>query len=875
MSAATRQPIRLKDYKVPPYLIPKTKLQFELGEESTEVQSILSIQKNPLAEDQDRLLRLHGESLELLELKLNGSALSKADYQKDEEFLIIKNFPEEGELSIRTRILPQDNTTLEGLYKSNELFCTQCEAEGFRHITYFLDRPDVLSRYTTTIVGDQLNYPTLLCNGNPIDSGTMSDGCHYVTWEDPFPKPSYLFALVAGNLECLEDSYQTVSGKRVALRIYTEHGYKEQCHHAMESLKKAMRWDEGRFGLEYDLDIYMIVAVQDFNFGAMENKGLNIFNARYILSRFDTATDEDFENIESVVAHEYFHNYTGNRVTCRDWFQLSLKEGLTVFRDQEFTSDSKSRHVKRIQDVRFLRDYQFPEDAGPTAHPVRPESFLEINNFYTVTVYEKGSELIRMLQTLIGREAFTLGLQHYLKKHDGQAATVENFLEAIAESSKTDLDSFRAWYRQAGTPRVCVRGEYSANKEEYELHFEQSNPQLSVAEKWHAVPIPIQIGLLNDEGKSISPTETELFLLEKPKDSLLLTGISERPIPSLLRQFSAPICLEYDYSPEELALLYQKDSDEFNRWDAGQRLATMLIQQELQSLQDGQSLTEPTLLLESFAEILRLGHSDLSFLSQLLTLPSEGYLSAKFQPISPNQLREVLWGLHDALSNQLCEIWKQKYAEIMQPPAEILTAEAIGKRRFRNLCLSYLGRGQETIGEELAFQQFEQSQNMTEAVGALNVLTHQSGPLRNQALESFYQRWQDDSLVLDKWFRIQAASRRENVLDDVEGLMKHDKFNYRTPNRVRALVGGFSQGNFLRFHHEDGRGYQWLASQIQALDNSNPQVAARLLTPLVRWQQFTEPFQSEMHQALKQISNTSKLSKDVFEIVSKSLGELP
>ena len=875
MSAATRQPIRLKDYKVSPYLIPKTKLQFELGEESTEVQSILSVQKNPLAEDQDRMLRLHGESLELLELKLNGSALSKADYQKDEEFLIIKNFPEEGELSIRTRILPQDNTTLEGLYKSNELFCTQCEAEGFRHITYFLDRPDVLSRYTTTIVGDQLNYPTLLCNGNPIDSGTMSDGCHYVTWEDPFPKPSYLFALVAGNLECLEDSYQTVSGKRVALRIYTEHGYKEQCHHAMESLKKAMRWDEGRFGLEYDLDIYMIVAVQDFNFGAMENKGLNIFNARYILSRFDTATDEDFENIESVVAHEYFHNYTGNRVTCRDWFQLSLKEGLTVFRDQEFTSDLKSRHVKRIQDVRFLRDYQFPEDAGPTAHPVRPESFLEINNFYTVTVYEKGSELIRMLQTLIGREAFTLGVQHYLKKHDGQAATVENFLEAIAESSKTDLDSFRAWYRQAGTPRVCVRGEYSANKEEYELHFEQSKPQLSVAEKWHAVPIPIQIGLLNDEGKSISPTETELFLLEKPNDSLLFTGISERPIPSLLRQFSAPICLEYDYSPEELALLYQRDSDEFNRWDAGQRLATMLIQQGLQSLQNGQSLTEPTLLLESFAEILRLGHSDLSFLSQLLTLPSEDYLSAQFQPISPNQLREVLWGLHDALSNQLCEIWKQKYAEIIQPPAEILTAEAIGKRRFRNLCLSYLGRGQETIGEELAFQQFEQSQNMTEAVGALNVLTHQSGPLRNQALESFYQRWQDDALVLDKWFRIQAASRRENVLDDVEGLMKHDKFNYRTPNRVRALVGGFSQGNFLRFHHEDGRGYQWLASQIQALDNSNPQVAARLLTPLVRWQQFTEPFQSEMHQALKQISNTSKLSKDVFEIVSKSLGELP
>ena len=873
MSAATRQPIRLKDYKVPPYLIPKTKLRFELGEDSTEVQSILSLQRNPLAKDEDRQLRLHGEGIELLELKLNGATLSEDDYQKDEEFLTIPNFPEEGELTIRTRIRPQENTTLEGLYKSNELFCTQCEAEGFRHITYFLDRPDVLSRYTTTIVGDQQTYPTLLSNGNPIDSGSLSDGRHYVTWEDPFPKPSYLFALVAGNLECLEDSFQTVSGKQVALRIYIEHGYKEQCHHAMESLKKAMRWDEERFGLEYDLEIYMIVAVQDFNFGAMENKGLNIFNARYILSRFDTATDEDFENIESVVAHEYFHNYTGNRVTCRDWFQLSLKEGLTVFRDQEFTSDLNSRPVKRIQDVRFLRDYQFPEDAGPTAHPVRPESFLEINNFYTVTVYEKGSELIRMLQTLIGREVFTQGVQHYLKKHDGQAATVENFLEAIAESAKTDLEPFRAWYRQAGTPRVSVRGEYSANKQEYELHFEQSYPQLNVAGDRQAVPIPIQIGLLNKAGGSISSTESDVFLLEKPKDRLVLTGISEQPIPSLLRQFSAPVRLEYDYSAEELALLYQRDADEFNRWDAGQRLATMVIWQSLQSLQQGQPPSEPTLLLESFEAILRSGHSDLSFLSQLLTLPSEGYLSAQFQPISPNQLRGALWGLHDSLSNQLCKIWQQKYEEIGQPPAESLTAEAIGKRRFRNLCLSYLGRSQETIGEELAFQQFQQSQSMTEAMGALNVLTHQSGSFRNQALESFYQKWQDDALVLDKWFRIQAASRREDILDEVEGLLKHEKFSYRTPNRVRALIGGFSQGNFFRFHQEDGRGYQWLASQIQALDKSNPQVAARLLTPLVRWQQFAEPFQSKMHQALQQIANTKELSKDVFEIVSKSLGE--
>ena len=873
MSAATREPIRLKDYKVPPYLIPKTKLRFELGEDSTEVQSILSLQRNPLAKDEDRQLRLHGEGIELLELKLNGATLSEDDYQKDEEFLTIQNFPEEGELTIRTKIRPQENTTLEGLYKSNELFCTQCEAEGFRHITYFLDRPDVLSRYTTTIVGDQQTYPTLLSNGNPIESGGLSDGRHYVTWDDPFPKPSYLFALVAGDLECLEDFFQTVSGKQVALRIYTEHGYKEQCHHAMESLKKAMRWDEERFGLEYDLEIYMIVAVQDFNFGAMENKGLNIFNARYILSRFDTATDEDFENIESVVAHEYFHNYTGNRVTCRDWFQLSLKEGLTVFRDQEFTSDLNSRPVKRIQDVRFLRDYQFPEDAGPTAHPVCPESFLEINNFYTVTVYEKGSELIRMLQTLIGRGAFTQGVQHYLKKHDGQAATVENFLEAIAESAKTDLEPFRAWYRQAGTPRVSVRGEYSANKQEYELHFEQSYPQLNAAGDRQAVPIPIQIGLLNKAGGSIVSTESDVFLLEKPKDRLVLTGISEQPIPSLLQQFSAPVRLEYDYSAEELALLYQRDSDEFNRWDAGQRLATMVIEQSLQSLQQGQPPSEPTLLLESFEAILRSGHSDLSFLSQLLTLPSEGYLSAQFQPISPNQLREALWGLHDSLSNQLCEIWQQKYEEIGQPPAESLTAEAIGKRRFRNLCLSYLGRSQETTREELAFQQFAQSQNMTEAMGALNVLTHQSGPLRNQALEFFYQKWQDDALVLDKWFRIQAASRRENVLDEVEGLLKHEKFSYRTPNRVRALVGGFSQGNFFRFHQEDGRGYQWLASQIQALDKSNPQVAARLLTPLIRWQQFAEPFQSKMHQALQQIANTSELSKDVFEIVSKSLGE--
>jgi aminopeptidase N len=474
---------------------------------------------------------------------------------------------------------------------------------------------------------------------------------------------------------------------------------------------------------------------------------------------------------------------------------------------------------------------------------------------------------------MTGPEAFIKGVQHYLKKHDGQAATVENFLEAIAESSKIDLESFRAWYRQAGTPRVRVLGEYFAERQEYMLHFEQSYPELSVASERQAVPIPIQIGLLNKAGESLSSAGTDVFLLEKSKGSLKLSGIMEKPIPSLLRQFSAPVRLEFNYSPEDLALLYQKDQDEFNRWDAGQRLATLVIEQGLQNLLQGKPPSEPILLLESFEAILRLGHADFSLLSQLLTLPSEGYLSAQFQPISPTLLQKVLWELHRSLSNNLSALWQQKYEETSQPSAEGLDAQAIGKRRFRNLCLSYLGRGKGNSGEELAFRQFEQSQNMTEAIGALNVLTHQKGHLRDQALELFYQKWQDDALVLDKWFRIQAASRRENVLDEVEYLLKHEKFSYRTPNRVRALIGGFSLGNFFRFHQEDGKGYLWLAAQIQALNSSNPQVAARLVTPLVRWKQFAEPFQSKMHQALEQIYETPNLSKDVFEIISKSLDE--
>ena len=873
MTAATRQPIRLRDYRVPAYLIPQTELHFELDEDVTEVVATLQLQRNPASTEDPSTLRLLGERLDLREVRLNGALLPEARYQRDEEGLTLYDLPEQATLQLRTCLRPQDNTTLEGLYRSNGLFCTQCEAEGFRHITYFLDRPDILSRYRTTIVADSSRYPVLLSNGNLTASGQYEDGRHWVCWEDPYPKPCYLFALVGGDLGCLEDEFITASGRQVALKIYTEAEQVDQCQHAMGSLKRAMRWDEERFGLEYDLDIYMIVAVQDFNFGAMENKGLNLFNARYILSRFDTATDEDFENIESVVAHEYFHNYTGNRVTCRDWFQLSLKEGLTVFRDQEFTSDLHSRAVKRIQDVRFLRDYQFPEDSGPTAHPVRPEHYLEINNFYTATVYEKGSELIRMLQTLLGRDAFTRGVQHYLKKHDGQAATVEDFLRALAEASDQELTAFSHWYGQAGTPEVVARGEYRADQQEYRLHFQQFYPSLSSAGARQPVPIPIRWGLLGTQGGELAANQDapKVFLLEGSEAELTVKNVPQTPVPSLLRQFSAPVRLQFDYSAEELALLYQRDSDEFNRWDAGQRLAAQWVVNGVSALEAGEVIPEPTLLLESWRQILRHPPADLSFLSQLLTLPQEGYLSAQFAALNPDVLCKVLWGLQQKLGTEFRDQWRHAYAAHAGAEAEDLSAAAIGKRRFRNLCLTYLGWSAETEVSSLALQQFQQSRNMTEAMGALGVLTHLDNEEREQALGAFYEKWQHDSLVLDKWFRLLAGSRRTNVLTEVQALLEHEKFSYRTPNRVRALIGGFSQGNFFRFHRQDGQGYRWLAAQIQLLDTRNPQVASRLLTPLVRWKQFASPFREQMRSALHQISRTPALSRDVFEIVSKSM----
>jgi aminopeptidase N len=677
-----------------------------------------------------------------------------------------------------------------------------------------------------------------------------------------------LFALVGGDLKYVEDIYFTKSGRRVTLRIYVEPEHLDQCDHAMESLKQAMRWDEERFGLEYDLDIYMIVAVQDFNMGAMENKGLNIFNAKYVLSRVDTATDADFENIESIVAHEYFHNYTGNRVTCRDWFQLSLKEGLTVFRDQEFTSDLRSRPVKRIQDVRFLRDYQFPEDASPTAHPVRPDSYLEINNFYTATVYEKGSEVIRMLQTVLGRDGFTKGVQSYLSQHDGSAATIEDFVAALEAANETDLSAFMRWYEQAGTPVVRARDAYDAARQRYELRLQQRYPAELAGD---VVPIPIQLGLLSAEGAPIAfalqgQTATDhTFVMKSREETLTFEGIPSRPVPSLLRQFSAPVRLDYDFTTEQLALLYRHDTDAFNRWEAGQRLSTQIIL-------DGMTRPpEVTTLVEGMRGILSEEHADLRFLTQLLSLPLEGFLTEQMSPIAPAKLRESLWGLERRLASDLRDLWRENYQRYHDGASADLSAEAAGRRAFKNFCLRRLGWLDEAEVRELALRQFQESRNMTDAMGALEVLTHSDGEERLEALDAFYARWQDDALVLDKWFRLQAVARRDKVLEEVHGLLQHPKFTYRTPNRVRSLVGAYAQGNFFQFHRPDGAGYRFLVDQILHLNAQNPQVAARLLTPLTRWSRFEPQPRQLMQLELQRLSKSANLSRDVYEIVSKSL----
>ncbi len=873
--------IYLKDYTPPEYLVDTIDLHFTLDEEVTIVRTCQAMRKNLAGKSSSSELILHGVELKLLAVSIDKRELSSAEFIVENECLRIYDVPEKHLLEVITELSPQTNTSLEGLYKSKGMYCTQCEAEGFRRISYFLDRPDVMARYTTTIVADKQQYPVLLSNGNKTGFGEFEDGKHWAKWEDPFPKPSYLFALVAGDLSCQSGKFTTGSGREVTLEIFVEHANIDKCDHAIASLQKAMQWDEQVYGREYDLDIYMIVAVNHFNMGAMENKGLNIFNAACVLANPQTATDADFESIESIIAHEYFHNWTGNRVTCRDWFQLSLKEGLTVFRDQEFTADMISRPVKRISDVNILRTAQFPQDAGPMAHPVRPDSFIDISNFYTVTIYNKGAEVIRMMHTLLGEKGFRKGMDLYFQRHDGQAVTTDDFVKALQDANDFDFGLFKNWYKQAGTPVVKVISSYNQTKQEYTLSFVQScgaTPGQADKDSFH---IPIKVGLLDNNGNDIPLMQPSLGGGEKVRHSILelkeretqftFSGIKHKPVPSLLRSFSAPITIDYAYSDEELMFLLANDNDLFNRWEAGQRLATRVINRLILSIQNGKTLTLSKEYVATYLEVLSNTKLDNSLIAQAISLPNEIYLAELQEVVDPSAIHRAREFVCDALSENLESQFYEIYHALNTPSEYQFNATEIARRSLKNLCLSYLMRRNTKKIRTLALQQYNAQNNMTDVIAALNGLVNNRGDESAEVLADFYSKWKHDHLVVNKWFAIQARSNHESALNDVKELMQHPAFEFTNPNDVRALVGGFCFGNPVNFHREDGAGYEFLTQNILELNKVNPQIAARLASGFSQWRRFDKLRQVKMKTQLETILASDGLPKDVFEIVSKSL----
>ncbi|MDG4554882.1 MAG: aminopeptidase N [Candidatus Competibacter sp.] len=881
MSNNTPKTTYLKDYTPPAYRLPAIDLRFELGEDFAMVRSRLRVERADTIPANTPLV-LDGQHLELIALELNGTPLAADRYRVEEDRLTLFEPPAAFDLAVVTRIRPQDNASLEGLYQSSGNFCTQCEAEGFRKITYFLDRPDVMAVFTTTLVANKARYPVLLSNGNPAGGGELDDGRHWATWHDPFPKPCYLFALVAGHLRHLEDTFVTRSGREVTLRIYVEPENLDQCGHAMYSLKQAMAWDEQCFGLEYDLDLYQIVAVGDFNMGAMENKGLNIFNTKYVLAKPDTATDADYQGILGVIGHEYFHNWTGNRVTCRDWFQLSLKEGLTVFRDQEFSSDLGSRGVKRIEDVRVLRGSQFPQDAGPMAHPVRPDAYIEINNFYTVTVYNKGAEVIRMMRTLLGRDGFRRGMDLYFRRHDGQAVTCDDFVAAMADANDFDLSQFKRWYHQAGTPELTFSDDYDAAACVYTLTVRQSCPPTPDQPDKEPFHIPLALGLLDATGRDLplqlegedGPRGTTRVLeLREPERTFHFVTIPARPVPSLLRGFSAPVKLNSTEGDADLRLRLAHDSDDFNRWDAGQTLAVRAILALIEDRRQGRAWTLPESFGGAFGQALESG-ADPALLALVLTLPSEIYLAEQMEVVDVDGIHAARVFVQRALAQSVREVLLTTYETLHADGRSgyRADAEAIGRRALKNVCLEYLMQLEEDRPLDLCLKQFHEAGNMTDQLGALTLLANHDGPERATALAAFYERWRREALVVDKWLALQATSRLPGALEVVKALMAHEAFNLRNPNKVRALIGAFCQANPVHFHARDGSGYTFLADQVLALNAFNPQIAARLIAAFTRWRKFDPARQQGMRDRLERILAAPGLSPDVYEIAAKSLG---
>jgi len=896
-NAGPHSTVYLKDYKKPDYLIETVNLEFELGETVTRVKSLMTVSRNHDAAEGSRPLVLQGRSMKLLAVKLNNVLLSSQDYQLDAASLTIPSVPDSFILEIETELRPSDNTELSGLYLSNGNFCTQCEAEGFRKITYYLDRPDVMARFFTTIIADKKKFPVLLSNGNLINTADIGDGKHVAKWHDPFPKPAYLFALVAGDLASVRDSFTTMSGRLVDLSIFVQHYNKDKCDHAMYSLKQAMKWDEDAYGREYDLDTFMIVAVDDFNMGAMENKGLNIFNSKYILARPDTATDADYQGIMGVVGHEYFHNWSGDRVTCRDWFQLSLKEGFTVFRDQQFMEDMTSRGVKRISDVNILRTHQFREDSGPMAHPVRPESYVEINNFYTLTVYNKGAEVIRMLKTILGHEGFRKGTDLYFSRHDHAAVTTDDFVKAMEDANHVDLGQFKLWYTQAGTPELAIKRAFDKNNRTYTLSIKQTCPPTPGQPDKKPMHIPVAIGLLGKEGQELelmlqtpnppqSPFSKEgnfnippyikggkgplILELREQEQAFVFTDVPEEPVPSILRQFSAPVKVELALTDEERLFLMAHDPDEFNRWDAGQQLAVKLILDLVKDQQEGKLLALDNLFIDAFRRTLEGNMKDRAFQAFALALPAEGYIADFMAVIDPIAIHEAKRFMQETLAVALKDAFLSVYHANQDKGPYRPDQEAIGKRSLKNICLGYLSELEDADVRELCMNQFRNSNNMTDVIAALASLANNVCAEREQALDEFYWKWKDDPLVMDKWLSLQALSRLPDTLDRVKALMMHPAFNIKNPNKVRSLIGAFSS-NSARFHAPDGSGYTFLADNILAIDPMNPQIAARLVSAFTMWKRYEAGPQMLMKAQLERLQGAQKLSRDVYEIVSKSL----
>ncbi|ENO1824915.1 aminopeptidase N [Vibrio parahaemolyticus] len=868
MSQAPQAKYR-KDYQAPSHTITDIDLTFDLYDNDTIVTALSKV----VQKGESTTLELDGEGLELRSVKVNGE--DWAHHEVKEASLVLSDLPAEFELEIITKIDPEANTALEGLYKSGGAFCTQCEAEGFRRITYYLDRPDVLTKYTTKVIADKATYPYLLSNGNRIAQGEAENGRHWVQWQDPHPKPAYLFALVAGDFDVLRDKYTTMSGRNVDLEIFVDKGNLDRAGHAMTSLINSMKWDEERFGLEYDLDIYMIVAVDFFNMGAMENKGLNIFNSKFVLANDQTATDRDYLGIEAVIGHEYFHNWTGNRVTCRDWFQLSLKEGLTVFRDQEFSSDLGSRAVNRIDNVRIIRGPQFAEDASPMSHPIRPDKVIEMNNFYTLTVYEKGSEVIRMYHTLLGEEGFQKGMKLYFERHDGTAATCEDFVSAMEDATGVDLKQFRLWYSQSGTPTLRVNSEYSAEAKTYALTVEQFTEATQDQAEKQALHIPFDIELYDSKGQVIpliinGESVHNVLDIKQDKQTFVFENVVEQPVPSLLREFSAPVKLEYDYSDAELIFLMKHATNDFARWDASQMLLAKYIRQNVTNVQTGSEVQLSEDLIDAFRGVLLDENLEPAFIAQVFSLPSINEITGWYKQIDVDAVDTVLNSITVSLSTALEDELSATYHTLKQAEYTIDHA-AIGKRALRNQCLQFLAHTDK--GNTLVKAQYEAANNMTDTIAAMSAANSAQLECREELMADYSDKWEHDGLVMDKWFALQGTNPAEDALEKVKATMNHEAFSLKNPNRTRSLIGSFLAANPVRFHDKSGSGYQFAGEILRQLNDSNPQVASRMIDPLLKFRKYDEARQAMIRAELEKLKAMDNLAKDLFEKVTKALDE--